>query len=682
MEDQHSKYTNSLIHETSPYLLQHAHNPVDWQAWNKESLDQARRENKLIIISIGYSACHWCHVMEHESFEDEQVAEVMNDNFISIKVDREERPDVDQVYMNAVQVMTGSGGWPMNVVALPDGRAVWGGTYFKKQQWIEALGQLSGLYKKKPGEMEEYAARLAEGLQQIELIELPEKEEAFTSEFIDEVMKKWENRLDFKNGGSRGAPKFMMPNNLDFLLRLAFQKKDRKLRDYVQTSLEKISYGGVYDHVGGGFSRYSVDDHWHIPHFEKMLYDNAQLVSLYSKAYSHSRNSWFKEVVQESLNFIEQEFTDESGAFYSAWDADSKNEQDKNEEGAYFAWTKEELQKLIKEDFELFADYYNINAYGKWEGEKYVLIRSKSDAEIAKAAGISEEILKEKKQHWLEILQKEREKRPKPALDNKILTSWNAMMLTGLVDAYKALQKEEYLQRALKNARFLKKYQLQQNYRLYHSHKNGKSTINAYLEDYAFCIEAFLGLYEVTLNEDWLELAKELTEVCYSDFHNEKNDLFYFTSAADAPLVTRPMETTDNVIPASNSVMAKNLFKLGRYYSTEKYSSTAANMLRNIKPQIMAYPSGYSNWLDLMLNFTEDFFEVVVTGENVSETLKKLNRQYLPYSLKAGAKKESALPLTLERFKPGKELIYVCREGKCELPVTSLGKALDLLNHV
>lgn len=681
MKEQSPKYTNELIHESSPYLLQHAHNPVNWRAWNQNTLKKAKKENKLMIISIGYSACHWCHVMEHESFEDEQVARVMNENFICIKVDREERPDVDQVYMNAVQVMTGSGGWPMNVVALPDGRAVWGGTFFRKQEWMEALRQLSVLFKEKPGKMEEYATRLSEGLQQLELIELPEKEEAFTSEFIEDVLKKWERNLDFQNGGTRGAPKFMMPNNLNFLLRFAFQKKDQKLADYVQTSLEKISFGGVYDHVGGAFSRYSVDDHWHIPHFEKMLYDNAQLVSLYSKAYSLTQNSWFQEVVQESLEFIQREFTNEDGAFYSAWDADSLNAEQQNEEGAYFAWTREELQKMIQEDFELFTEYYNINSYGKWEAEKFVLIRSRTDAEIAKAAGISEEALKEKKQDWLKKLRKERQKRPKPGLDDKILTSWNALMLTGLVDAYKAFQQEEYLQRALKNAEFIKKYQLQENYRLYHSHKNDKSAINGYLEDYAFTIEAFLSLYEVTLKDDWLTLAKELAEVCYSDFNNEKNDLFYFTSAADAPLVTRPMETTDNVIPASNSVMAKNLFKLGRYYSEERYNSSAQNMLRNIKPQIMAYPAGYSNWLDLMLNYTEDFFEIAVTGENAFEIMKELNEKYLSNTLKAGATGENDLPLTKDRFKPGEELIYVCREGKCELPVGSSEEALNLLDH-
>jgi hypothetical protein len=373
------KFTNSLIKETSPYLLQHAHNPVNWEAWNAKSLEKARKEDKLLLISVGYSACHWCHVMEHESFEDEGVAEIMNANFINIKVDREERPDVDQVYMNAVQVMTGAGGWPMNIVALPDGRPVWGGTYLRKEQWKDALKQLSGLYQTKPEEMKEYASRLEKGLQQLQLIETPEEETTFSINFLNEILEKWKKRLDRKNGGSRGAPKFMLPVNQNFLLRYAVQKKDKELLEHCLHSLDKISYGGVFDHIGGGFSRYSVDERWHVPHFEKMLYDNAQLVSLYSRAFSLTKDSWYEEVVFKTLNFTKEELTDASGAFYSALDADSEDENGNKTEGAYYVWTKDDLQDLLKEDFPIFEAYYNINPFGKWEENNYVLIRTKDD---------------------------------------------------------------------------------------------------------------------------------------------------------------------------------------------------------------------------------------------------------------------------------------------------------------
>jgi len=361
------KFTNNLINETSPYLLQHAHNPVNWEAWNSQTLKKARGEDKLLLISVGYSACHWCHVMEHESFEDESVAEIMNQHFINIKVDREERPDIDQVYMNAVQVMTGAGGWPMNIVALPDGRPVWGGTYFRKEQWKDALKQLSGLYQTKPEEMKAYASRLEEGLQQLQLIKIPEEETSFSKNYLAKILEKWQNSFDKKNGGSRGAPKFMLPVNQEFLLRSGVQLENKALLEHTLHSLNKISYGGVFDHIGGGFSRYSVDERWHVPHFEKMLYDNAQLVSLYSKAYSFTKDNWYKEVVFKTLNFIEEELTDKSGAFYSALDADSEDENGNKTEGAYYVWKKENLQELLKEDFPIFEAYYNINSFGKWE---------------------------------------------------------------------------------------------------------------------------------------------------------------------------------------------------------------------------------------------------------------------------------------------------------------------------
>ena len=371
-KDMTHKFTNDLINETSPYLLQHAHNPVNWKPWNDATLAQAKKEDKLILISVGYAACHWCHVMEHESFEDTLVAQTMNTNYINIKVDREERPDVDQVYMNAVQLMTGHGGWPLNVIALPDGRPVWGGTYFKKEQWINALEQIAKLYVVNPEKLHEYADKLEQGIKNMDLVVLNPNQPKFTLDFVNDVVKDWSSLFDNEKGGQNRAPKFMMPNNYHFLLRQAYQNNDLDLQNHVNVTLTQMALGGVYDQLGGGFSRYSVDDKWHVPHFEKMLYDNAQLVSLYSDAYLITKKELYKEVVFETLAFIETELTSDEGVFYSSLDADSLNEKEELEEGAFYVWKKDTLKVILQNDYELFANYYNINNYGFWEHDNYV----------------------------------------------------------------------------------------------------------------------------------------------------------------------------------------------------------------------------------------------------------------------------------------------------------------------
>ena len=448
-------HTNELINETSPYLLQHAHNPVNWKAWNDNTLNEAKTSNKLILISVGYAACHWCHVMEEESFEDSLVAQVMNTKFINIKVDREERPDVDQVYMNAVQLMTGSGGWPLNVIALPDGRPVWGGTYFKKEQWLNVLKQIAVVYEDTPEKLLDYADKLETGIKSLDIVSVNNSEFDFKHDFISEAVEKWEHRFDTIYGGTNGAPKFMMPNNIQFLMREAYQNNAIELQKYVNLSLKKMAFGGVFDHVGGGFSRYSVDEKWHVPHFEKMLYDNAQLVSLYSQAYKATKNPLYEEVVKETLEYIKKEMTHQDGAFYSSLDADSVSEDGELEEGAYYVFNKEELKLQLKEDFSLFSEYYNITNYGKWEKGNYVLIRKKSDQEIIDEFSISQEELNQKKKNWKQLLLAYRNNRAKPRLDDKSLTSWNALMIKGYVDAYKAFQVPEYLNAAQTNAQFL-----------------------------------------------------------------------------------------------------------------------------------------------------------------------------------------------------------------------------------
>jgi len=678
--DQHI-YTNALVHETSPYLLQHAHNPVDWYAWNDATLEKAKKENKLMLISVGYSSCHWCHVMEHESFEDSLVAQVMNDNFVNIKVDREERPDVDQVYMNAVQLMTGRGGWPLNVVTLPDGRPIWGDTYLEKERWISVLEQISRLYKEKPSKLIEQAENVQKGINSISVIEVNNDAPVFEKAFISEGVAKWSEQFDHKYGGMNREPKFMMPNNYHFLMRYAHQTNDKELLDFVNLTLTKIAYGGIYDHVGGGFSRYSVDGKWHVPHFEKMLYDNAQLVSLYSDAYLLTKNTLYKEVVEETLDFIKNEMTTSEGAFYASFDADSDNTEGELEEGAFYVWQKEELKALLKEDFDLFSDYYNINENGLWEKGNYVLIRKNDDNSILKKYEISQNILDEKKTKWKSILKDARSKRPKPRMDDKALTSWNGLMLKAYVDAYRVFQNITYLNAAESNANFIKSKVLREDGGLNRTYKKAVSKINGYLEDYATVIDAFIALYEVTLDESWLNTARDLTNYTFEHFYDEKSNLFFYTSNEDASLVSRNIVYYDNVIPGSNSMMAKNLFKLYHYFDDKLFEYSATTMLNTMKPEMLEYPTSFSNWFDLMLNYTNPFYEVAISGTDAKAKISELNQHYIPNKLIAGNTSESNMPLLKSRYNPNQTLIYVCVNKACKIPVVEVDKAINLLQQ-
>ena len=672
-----SAKSNDLIKETSPYLLQHAYNPVDWKAWNDESLRLAKEQNKLIVISIGYSACHWCHVMEEESFENDSVAKLMNDNFVSIKVDREERPDVDQIYMNAVQLLTGSGGWPLNCITLPDGRPVFGGTYFTKTQWTKILEDMSNLYKNDPEKVIAYAERLTEGVKNSDLITINNESVEFETKALKPIIKLWKSSLDFKYGGQKRAPKFPMPSNLDFLLRYSFQNDDKDLQQYVLTTLTKMANGGIYDQIGGGFSRYSVDARWHVPHFEKMLYDNAQLVSLYSKAYQITKNESFKTIVTETLNFIDKELTQKNGAFYSSLDADSKTKEGILEEGVFYTWTKDELKIELGDDFDLFKSYYNINATGKWEKEQYILYKTKTDQEFIKANAISLSELQSKISIWKTKLYKIRANRERPRTDDKVLTSWNALMLKAYVDAYRVIGQQSYLDKAIKNATFIKENQIKQDGSLFHNYKNGKSTIDGFSEDYAHTISAFIELYQATFNEQWLSVAKELMEYAITHFFNKESSMFYFTADNATNLIARKTEVLDNVIPSSNSVLAQSLFKLGHYYSNKKYNNLAKQMLSNVSENIEKAPTGYTNWLQLYLNYSNTYYEVAISGPDAFAKLKELDKFYVPNILISGANSSSNLPLLENKFIEDETFIYVCVNGTSKLPVKDTNRALE-----
>ncbi|MEO6903636.1 MAG: thioredoxin domain-containing protein [Bacteroidia bacterium] len=670
------QYTNALINETSPYLLQHAHNPVNWYAWNDATLEKAIQENKLMLISIGYSACHWCHVMEHTSFEDEKVAQLMNDHFICIKVDREERPDIDQVYMLAVQLMTGQGGWPLNCFALPDGRPVYGGTYFPKDKWINLLLNLADLYKNDPAKMQEYAIQITQGVKLAELVKVNDKQEYLSIDLLHECYKNWKSQFDTIEGGPNKAPKFPLPNNYLFLLRYAFAadaSEKREVLDHVNLTLTKMAFGGIYDQLGGGFARYSVDGNWKVPHFEKMLYDNAQLVTLYCEAYQATKNPLYKQVVYETLAFVKRELTSPEGCFYAALDADSEGE-----EGTFYVWRKEELETLLKDKFNLFADYFNINERGFWE-ENYILLRHDTDEQIALKHNISVAQLQKEIQQIKKQLLTVRNNRVRPGLDDKTLTSWNALMLSAYVEAYSVFNELSFLTIAEKNAHFIIEKQLEGN-RLNHSYKNGKSTINGYLEDYCFIIEAFIALYESTFNEAYLQKANDLTAYCLIHFKDKNTGMFFFTSDEDKALISRKMELSDNVIPASNSCMAKNLFKLGHHFENEEYLNTSRKMLNNIIPEMVNYGAGYSNWAMLLIYFSKPFYEIAIVGKTVEEKRKEFNNYYFTNRIFTGCKKSSTLPLLKNRTAEETN-IYVCANNTCYKPVNSITEAMKQIEE-
>lgn len=668
------KYTNALINETSPYLLQHAHNPVNWMPWGKEASKKSNDEDKLMIISVGYSSCHWCHVMEHESFEDSTVAAIMNDKYVSIKVDREERPDVDQIYMTAAYLTNGRGGWPLNAIALPDGRPVFGGTYFPKDRWMQVLTYFIDQWENNRSSLEEAAAKYEEGIKNSEEISLFTGEVGFLPENLDDIFNVLQPDIDFVYGGKTGAPKFPMPNNYDYLLHYAEKSGKRNSEDAVMTTLNQMAWGGIYDHLGGGFSRYSVDAKWVVPHFEKMLYDNGQLVSLYSMAYQKTKNPHYKKVVQETLEWVKREMTDPSGGFYSALDADSEGV-----EGKFYVWTEEEIDAILGEKSELFKDYYSVSAKGNFE-HKNILLTAQSDEQFLKRRDMGQEELLSEIDKSKQVLMKERDKRIRPGLDDKALTSWNALMLKGYIDAYNAFGEKEYLDIALKNARFIDKHQLNDEGHLFRNFKNDKSNIDGFLDDYSLTIEAFIAMYQATFDETWLYKAKSMADYCIEHFFDPETKMFFYTSNEGEKLIARKKEIADNVIPGSNSSLAKGLFYLGEYfYSDNSYKEMAEQMLKNVKESIYEGPRFHSNWAKLMLQHIHAPYQVAIVGPDAMKLRNELARNYLPDVLFMGGENEGSLELLKNKLQEEDTYIYVCQYKVCKFPVRTVSEALDLI---
>ena len=672
---QEEPYVNDLIEEASPYLQQHAHNPVDWKPWSEEAFQQAEEESKLVLVSIGYSACHWCHVMEKECFEDEEVAAMMNRHFVNIKVDREELPDVDHFYITAVQLMQQQAGWPLNCFAVPDKRPIFGATYFPKDGWMDVLQQLTKVYNEEPEKVLDYASRLEEGIKQVDIVEPVEGEASFETKTLRQMAGAWSNRFDRKNGGTEGAPKFPLPNDKRFLLHYAKLMDDDDVRKQMELTLDRMADGGIHDQIGGGFCRYSTDTIWKVPHFEKMLYDNGQMASLYAEGWKALGKERYEEVLNDLLSFVQREMMGEENGFYSAIDADSEGE-----EGRFYVWDKEELQEVLGDRYALARDLFNINENGKWENDTFILLRnSANEKKIAQEHGLDPEDLDKERQKIRDALFNARSERERPITDDKIITSWNALMNMGFSDAFKALGQEKHREMAVRNMEFLLKAMRDEEGRLYRVHKDGESSVPAYLDDYAQILLALDKLYEITLHEKWIHHGKELLEQAIERFYDPESGMFFYSSGEHPKLASRTIEMLDNVLPSSCSSIARALFYFGERYGKQEWIDMAEGMLKNVGDRMTQHPSAFSNWGILHLQRSHTFYELVLTGSEALDTVERLSSRYLPNSILAGARKSANLPLVADKTTEEPLRVYVCEQGTCHQPVSSLEEALEQL---
>lgn len=667
------QFTNRLIEASSPYLLQHANNPVDWYPWGEEALTKAKKEDKPILVSIGYSACHWCHVMERESFENDSIAAIMNKHFVCIKVDREERPDVDQVYMDAIQAMGLNGGWPLNVFLTPDQKPFYGGTYFPPEQWSKLLQNVASAFSENREKLEKSADQFAETLSasEIEKYGLAPTSNPFEKKTLDDMYSTLSQKFDKKHGGMAGAPKFPMPSNWKFLLRHYNIARNEGALAQIKKTLNEMANGGIYDQIGGGFARYSVDAKWFAPHFEKMLYDNAQLIELYSEAYSLTNDTYYKTVVEQTFTWLQNEMTSSEGGFYTALDADSEGE-----EGKFYVWNYEAFIEALGKNADVMTAYYNVSESGNWEHGNNILNKNMSDEAFAEQQGISLVELKEIVAQSQSNLLKVRAKRIRPGLDDKILLGWNAMMSKGLLVAHNTSGKQEYLSLAMKNIQFIES-KMRNGTALYRNYKNGNASITAYLEDYALYIDALIAAYQSTFDELYLNIANDLTQYVIEHFYDKNEGLFFFTNDEGEELIARKKEIFDNVIPSSNSIMATNLHHLGIILDNEEYKDISNKMLSQVSGIITSNTGYLSNWATLYSYKSTPTPEIVIIGDKAGELRNELARHFIPNKVMMGAEDSSNLPLLKGKYEiDGKTTIYVCFNKTCKLPVLTVEDAL------
>ncbi|MHC1704790.1 MAG: thioredoxin domain-containing protein [Tenuifilaceae bacterium] len=611
------KFSNRLAKETSPYLLQHANNPVDWYPWGDEAFEKAKKENKLLLISIGYSSCHWCHVMEHEAFSDVEITDFMNSNYINIKVDREEHPEVDQIYMNAVQIINRTGGWPLNCFALPDGKPVFGGTYFTKDNWLDVIKSLNATWLNEKNRVIEVAEELSQSIAGSEVIKVRRNPELLESTVIQDYTNRLKKLFDTKNGGIKGAPKFPMPGFIEYLLIYGYHFPDQEVLDHVFLTLDKIALGGIYDHLGGGFSRYAVDEVWHIPHFEKMLYDNVQLISLYSKAYRIQPKELYKTTVAQTISFLLNELKSPQGGFYAAYDADSEGR-----EGAYYTWSKTELESHLGNDAELFSVAYSVTATGNFD-EKNVLARSTSNDHLKCIFSDDIKSIERRLENAKNKLFNIRKGRIRPALDDKVIVSWNSMAIIALLDAYISFNDETYLESAITCANYIDENHIIDN-RLQRINCKGTVSVDGLLEDYSFLIKSYLALYQVTFNIKWLNKAEDLLKITIADFYDSESGMFFYAPVNNTKLIARKMELTDGVISSSGSVMAQVLFDIGKLLNNEEYVLMSKQMLVNISEHFKFGGPYVYGWAKLMLTQLLPQANLTFNEGNVKDISQKI----------------------------------------------------------
>lgn len=669
---------NRLQHETSPYLLQHKDNPVDWYPWGQEALAVAQSADKPILLSVGYSACHWCHVMAHESFEDWETAQIMNELFVNVKVDREERPDIDDIYMQAVQALSGRGGWPMTVFLTPQGRPFYGGTYYPKQprygmpSFQQVLLAVHDAYTNRRVDVDRAAEGLTESLSR-DTLNIGGQDGALSVESLSEALEQLLPSVDLMAGGFGDAPKFPQPMALEFLLRSYVRTGDKATLYAAEVTLERMARGGIYDQLGGGFARYSVDAVWLVPHFEKMLYDNAQLSRVYLHAWQLTGNPFYRQIAEQIYDYILREMTAPEGGFYSATDADSEGE-----EGKFFVWELAELERLLGEDAPLMAAYWGVSAAGNFEG-KNILNVPQDAADVAAQFGIPVADLLTKVEAARATLYAERAKRIAPALDDKILASWNGMMLASLAEGARVLQQPRYLEAAVRCAEFLRDVMLTPEARVYRTAKGSVSKLNGYLEDYANLIDAFLEVYQSTFDEQWFTLARRLSDVALEQFL-AADGAFYDTSADHETLVVRPRNLQDNATPAGNTMMAKQLVRLAAYTGEPRYDEATRGVLRVLIHAMTRYPQAFAEALNALDMLAGGVAEVALVGDATDvqtlALLRVLAETYRPNVIVAlgapNAATQSVVPLLHERSAQNNQpTAYVCRHFVCQLPVTT-----------
>ena len=666
---------NKLANEKSLYLKQHATNPVNWYPWGNQALDSAKNSDKLLLISVGYSSCHWCHVMEEESFTDNDVAQVMNSNFVNIKVDREERPDLDEIYMKALVLMTGSGGWPMNIIALPDGTPIWGGTYVPKTQWIQVLNQVSGFYKTRKPDVLEYANSVREGVKKEALVKPSPRNETYSTELQIELAEKAFKYSDKINGGIGNGQKFPLPSMLNFFLRFSNEYSNQDMKDFVYTTLMKISRGGINDRIDGGFHRYTVDNTWHIPHFEKMLYDNAQLLSIYSNAFKVFKDERFKSELYNIHRFLESKMTGEDNLIYSSISADTNYKDGTKSEGDFYVWEAEELKKILKDDFKWVSEYYNINQTGYWENDRYVFYQTISDKEYCEKQGVNLTQFNKKLNRVNSLLKIEREKRVHPIIDSKIIFSWNALTIRGLVDSYKTTKDPVFFNKALLINNSLSKKMIDKNI-IQHTSSSAAEVL--FFEDYSYYIDALIGLYEITFDQKYLQFADELVVFSNEKF-KEESGFYRFSTNQENLFADSLINLQDGVTPSANSVMNFNLFRLGHFNGNKNYLSQSKTMINNVSEVIKERVTDHLLWLNNSHNYSQKFYEIAISGKNALVKANELMEKYLPNTITAASDTDTNFYLLKDRYFEDETYIYVCVDNTCKFPVTSVTEALGLM---